>query len=167
MEKRFQDKAVAIPRTISLIGFGEAGQAFAEGWKNAGIKAQISVFDIKTQSPVNSVAVAKRSEYDKAGVKGCETLPDAIFGSEAVFSLVTADQAHEAAKAVAGSIRQGAMYFDCNSCAPGSKRKSALLIEAAGGHYVDTAVMAPVHPKLHQTPVLVAGHSWENGPCVS
>ncbi len=31
------------------------------------------------------------------------------------------------------------------------------VIEAAGAAYVDVAIMAPVHPKLHQTPILLAG----------
>jgi 3-hydroxyisobutyrate dehydrogenase-like beta-hydroxyacid dehydrogenase len=75
---------------------------------------------------------------------------------------VTADRALDAARTAASAIEEGAFFFDCNSCAPGTKQASAALIEAAGGRYVDTAVMAPVHPKLHQTPVLLAGpHSHE------
>ncbi|WP_220335017.1 DUF1932 domain-containing protein [Paracoccus thiocyanatus] len=31
------------------------------------------------------------------------------------------------------------------------------MIEAAGGRYVDMAIMAPVHPRLHRTPILLAG----------
>ena len=38
-----------------------------------------------------------------------------------------------------------------------TKRSSARLIAAAGGRYVDVAIMAPVHPKLNHTPLLLAG----------
>ena len=30
-------------------------------------------------------------------------------------------------------------------------------MEASGGRYVDVAVMAPVHPRLHRTPLLISG----------
>jgi len=36
-------------------------------------------------------------------------------------------------------------------------------IEAAGGRYVDVAVMAPVYPKLHKTPLLLSGPHAEAG----
>ena len=74
-----------------------------------------------------------------------------------MFSLVTAGQALSAARAVAAHLPAGALYLDCNSCAPQTKQQAALLIEAAGARYVDVAVMAPVHPLLHRTPLLVSG----------
>ncbi|MGB7334831.1 MAG: DUF1932 domain-containing protein [Salaquimonas sp.] len=142
---------------IALIGFGEAGQAFAKGWLSSGVSAKISAFDIKTQNDTKSIAIAKFEDYQKHGVIGCDRTQDALKKSEAVFSLVTADQAENVASDVASSIAECVYYFDCNSCSPGSKRQSAAIIEEAGGRYVDMAVMAPVHPKLHQTPALVSG----------
>jgi 3-hydroxyisobutyrate dehydrogenase-like beta-hydroxyacid dehydrogenase len=142
---------------VSLIGFGEAGQAFTLGWKNAQAVGVVSVFDIKTQSDSPSVATAKKADYQKFEVIGCEDYENAVSGGGAVFSLVTADQAHEVARQASRYIEKDAFFFDCNSCSPGSKRKSAEVIETAGGRYVDAAVMAPVHPKLHQTPILLSG----------
>ena len=75
----------------------------------------------------------------------------------AVFSLVTADQAHAAAKRAAQCELADILFFDGNSCSPGTKRRSAEVIVGAGGNYVDCAVMAPVHPKLHRTPLLLSG----------
>lgn len=49
------------------------------------------------------------------------------------------------------------MVIDINSVSPGRKRETASAVEAAGGDYLDMAVMAPVHPRKHQTPVLLAG----------
>uniref|UniRef100_UPI0018EF1966 DUF1932 domain-containing protein n=1 Tax=Paracoccus binzhouensis TaxID=2796149 RepID=UPI0018EF1966 len=71
--------------------------------------------------------------------------------------LVTADQALAAAKAAAAALPPGLLWLDGNSCAPGTKRRAAAAIEAAGGRYVDMAIMAPVHPRLHRTPALLAG----------
>ncbi len=148
---------------IALIGFGEAGQAIAKGLRLDAPDLDIRAFDIKTG---NAAAKAgKWDDYEAAQVTGCATLADALAdaldGQGAVFSLVTADQALEAARAAAGHLYPGALYFDCNSCAPGTKRAAADLIGAAGGHYVDTAVMAPVHPRLHKVPLLVSGPNAE------
>ncbi|MEP4291210.1 MAG: DUF1932 domain-containing protein, partial [Rhizobiaceae bacterium] len=51
----------------------------------------------------------------------------------------------------------GTLFFDCNSCAPDTKRASAKLIEADGGRYMDVAVMAPVQSKLHRTKIHISG----------
>jgi 3-hydroxyisobutyrate dehydrogenase-like beta-hydroxyacid dehydrogenase len=44
-----------------------------------------------------------------------------------------------------------------NSVAPGTKRLAAAAIEAAGGRYVDVAMMAPVNPARLAVPLLVCG----------
>lgn len=141
---------------IALIGFGEAGQAFAKGWLSEG-PARIRAYDIKTDSPDDAVRDAKLADTAAAGVEGLTRLADALAGAPLVVSVVTADRAREAAEAAAPLLAPGALFFDCNSCAPGTKRGSAEIVEAAGGRYVDAAVMAPVHPGLHRTPILLAG----------
>jgi 3-hydroxyisobutyrate dehydrogenase-like beta-hydroxyacid dehydrogenase len=44
-----------------------------------------------------------------------------------------------------------------NSVAPDTKRAAAAFIEAAGGRYVDVAVLAPVNPARMKVPLLLAG----------
>lgn len=136
---------------VALLGFGEAGQAFSKGWGASGAPADLFAFDIKTNSPETSEA--KWKDYQRCGVTGLERLTSA----SAVFSLVTADQAERAAQDAAEALAPGTIYLDCNSCAPGAKRRSAEALEAKGIRYVDVAVMAPVHPKLHRTPLLISG----------
>ncbi|MGL3104526.1 DUF1932 domain-containing protein [Bradyrhizobium sp. BR 1432] len=148
---------------LAFIGFGEAASAFAQGWRGAGVAARIAAYDIKTDAAYAEVRNGKWSDYRRAGVAGRATLADAINGAEAIFSTVIADQALAAATDAATVIRRGALFFDCNSCSPGTKRKSAHLIDKAGGRYVDVAVMAPVHPGLHRTPLIVAGPHGEAG----
>lgn len=140
---------------IALIGFGEAAQAFTAGWQSVVDGFVPRAFDIKTAD--TAARAAKQADYDRCGADGHDTLSEALDGADAVFSLVTADQANAAAEAAAACLPRGALFFDCNSCSPGAKRRSQAAIEAAGGRYVDTAVMAPVHPALHRTPLLVAG----------
>ncbi|MEE3046781.1 MAG: DUF1932 domain-containing protein [Pseudomonadota bacterium] len=142
--------------TIAFLGFGEAAQAFVKGWGHD-IVPVTRAFDIKTTSADTAIREAKNADYVAAGVTGAVSGQVALSGAELVFSLVTADQAATVARDAAASIEPGALFFDCNSCAPGTKRRNAELIEAAGAKYVDMAVMAPVYPKLHKTPILLSG----------
>jgi 3-hydroxyisobutyrate dehydrogenase-like beta-hydroxyacid dehydrogenase len=144
--------------SIGFLGFGEAAQAFLVGWRtDANFKARICAYDIKTDSPNSEVRTAKRADYMAAKVLGASTAAEALTGADAIFSVVTADQAHEAAIAALPGLTKGALFFDCDSCAPQTKTRTAEEVEAAGGLYVDVAVMAPVHPRLHRTPLLISG----------
>ena len=137
---------------VTMIGFGEAAGAFVSGWPRPG---RITAFDVKTDDPAQRAAMAAR--YADHGVEGTDDPAAALAGAEAVFCLVTADRAEEAARAGAPHLAPGALWLDGNSCAPGTKRQAAEAVEAAGGRYVDVAVMAPVRPKGHRVPLLIAG----------
>lgn len=140
--------------SIAMIGFGEASTAFFGGWELAGA-GRVTAYDIKIADPAQASAMAAR--YASTGVVGCQSPAEALAPADAVFCLVTADQALVAAEAAAPDLRPGTFWFDGNSCAPDTKRAASRVIEAAGGRYVDVAVMAPVHPARHRTPLLLAG----------
>lgn len=129
------------PPSITFIGYGEAGQAFACGLLSEHADLSITVYDVKQ---IEGITMAHSSQA------ACEA-------GEIIFCLVTADQAEQAASEAAHHDLSGKHFLDCNSCAPETKRRSALKIEAAGGTYIDVAVMTPVHPKLHKSPCLLAG----------
>ncbi|MBD3765284.1 MAG: NAD(P)-dependent oxidoreductase [Rhodobacterales bacterium] len=139
---------------IALIGFGEAGQAFAQGWQQQGV-GPVAAFDLAGTDPAAHAALQARAQA--LGVALHTDRAAALAGVPHVFCLVTADRALQAARECAPHLAPGALWFDGNSCAPDTKRAAARVIEAAGGRYVDTAVMAPVHPKLHRTPLFLAG----------
>lgn len=139
---------------ISFIGFGEAAQAFAKGLLQEPVPLNLSAFDIKTDG---SDAAATWAAYDSLEVNGASHCAEACVDRAAIFSLVTAEQAENAASAAGQTNLDGALFLDCNSCAPNTKRRAAAVIEAAGGRYVDVAVMTPVHPRLHKSPCLLAG----------
>ena len=152
--------------TIAFLGFGEAAQAFLSGWRTIPeFASEVVGFDIKTNSPDNSIRLAKQADFVTAGAVGATNAPEALAPARAVFSLVTADQAEAAALAALPGLREGAFYFDGNSCAPQTKIRIAERVEAARGRYVDLAIMAPVHPRKHRTPTLVSGpHAEEAAP---
>jgi 3-hydroxyisobutyrate dehydrogenase-like beta-hydroxyacid dehydrogenase len=139
-------------QTVTLIGFGEAGTCFADAgrWGDAA-----RVFDKKTDQALLHDATMR--EYERSGVIGCETIADAAIDAPTILSLVTADQALAAAEGAAHHLRPGALYCDMNSVAPQTKREAAAAIEAAGGRYVDVAIMAPVNPARMNVPLLVSG----------
>lgn len=140
---------------LSLIGFGEAGSTFARAgdWPAC-------VYDVQTDGPARADMLAR---YEAAGVKGAETANDAVSGADAIFSVVTADQALLVARNAAEAIAKDAFFFDMNSVAPDTKRAAAAVTDAAGGRYVDVAVMAPVNPARMAVPLLVSGPYAEQG----
>jgi len=137
--------------TVTFIGFGEAGRALATGWPGDAPHA----FDIKTADA--ATRSAQRAIYHQAGVIGHESVATAPSGAATIFCLVTADQALNAAEDCAPHLQPGALWLDMNSVAPDTKRMAAKVIEAAGGRYVDVAVMAPVYPAMRAVPLLVSG----------
>lgn len=134
-------------RTVTLIGFGEAGRAFAP----AGARA----YDRKTQGEATRAAML--AAYSEHGILGAEDPAEALGQADVVLCLVTADQAAAAALDYAPLLAPGALWLDMNSVSPGAKRQAAALISAAGGRYADVAVMAPVLPQRLGVPLLVAG----------
>jgi 3-hydroxyisobutyrate dehydrogenase-like beta-hydroxyacid dehydrogenase len=155
--------------SIAFIGFGEAARAFLDGWRTQpGFSAGVAAYDIKTDSPDPEVRAAKRADYAAATVLGASSAPEAVAGAQAIFSVVTADQAHQAAIAALPGLARGAFFFDCDSCAPQTKKRTAEQVEAAGARYVDVAVMQPVHPRLHRTPLLISGpHARDAAPLLA
>jgi 3-hydroxyisobutyrate dehydrogenase-like beta-hydroxyacid dehydrogenase len=143
---------IAASNRLALIGFGEAAQAFVDGMARP---EEVRAFDLKTLDPDS--AATKRADYARFAVAGAETSADAILNASAILCLVTADQAVAAAETAAATIAPGALYLDGNSVSPDAKRAAALAIEAAGGRYVDVAIMSPVRPSLMRTPLLVSG----------
>ena len=148
-------QTTALPDCISLLGFGEAGAAFAKGWRSEIPNLALKAFDTKTERV--GTAAGKWQDYCEADIEGGKLPEDALAGSPVVFSLVTAEKAYEAACTAAKHLPKNAMFFDGNSCAPDTKRASAAVLEAAGVRYVDVAIMSPVHPKLHKVPLLISG----------
>ena len=148
----------ARPARIAFVGYGEAARAFLAGWRSEdGFDGTIVAYDVKTDAADRAVREGKLADYAADGVVAAATPAEAVAGATLVVSVVTADQAHAAALSVAGHLAPNTLFLDCNSCAPQMKVKSAEKIDAAGARYVDVAVMAPVHPRLHRTPLLTSG----------
>lgn len=141
------------PLVITLIGFSEAGQAFAAGLRPAG--AAVRAFDLRlTDGPD---APALRATARALDVIVAENLASAVDGAAAILSVVTASAATAVATSVAAALAPGQLFVDLNSISPAEKARGAAPVEAAGGRYVEGAIMSPVAPHGYKVPILVAG----------
>jgi 3-hydroxyisobutyrate dehydrogenase-like beta-hydroxyacid dehydrogenase len=136
---------------LCFIGFGEAGQALASGLGEAGVEA-MAAWDILFPLPAG---IRLREAAERIGVRVASSSADAIKGADIVISAVTASSSLEAAQTAKPSLT-GQFFLDINSVSPGHKQATAQHLDAAA-RYVDVAVMAPVYPARHQTPVMLAG----------
>lgn len=136
--------------SIGFIGFGEAARAFHQTLAAHDPGLRFCAYDILLGEPGMRAAIARR------GIEVAET-PAALGHADWIVSAVTADQSLAAVEAIAPHLRADRLVVDINSVSPGRKRASAALVEARGARYLDMAVMAPVHPRGHRTPVLIAG----------
>lgn len=137
---------------IALVGFGEVGQILAADLHAAGVCDVIvwdRLFPAASSAPSRAAATAN--------VTVAASMAEAVMGRDLVLSAVTAANCVPAAREAASSIASGAVYFDLNSVAPQTKRAAAAAIEAAGGRYVEAAVMSPIAPKRSGSPMLIGG----------
>ena len=138
--------------SIAFIGFGEAGQAIASGLREAGIES-LAAWDILF--PVADGAKLKAAAA-AIGLRCAGSAAEAVRGADAVISAVTAASSVEAAQSVKAHVTGQPFFLDINSVSPGRKQETAKLLGEAA-RYIDVAVLAPIHPARHQTPMLLAG----------
>jgi 3-hydroxyisobutyrate dehydrogenase-like beta-hydroxyacid dehydrogenase len=139
--------------SATLIGFGEAGSILSAGLVKAGAQS-VATYDIKFDQAEGPAMMARARE---AGVHPGMTPAEAAAGAEIIIAALTASASVEAARTAAAYIKPNQYYLDINSVSPGKKREAAAIIDAAGGRFVDVAVMAPVPPHGIKVPMAVGG----------
>jgi 3-hydroxyisobutyrate dehydrogenase-like beta-hydroxyacid dehydrogenase len=137
---------------LCFIGFGEAGQAIAAGLRETGVE-RIVAWDIlfpKAEGEKLKAAAAS------IGVRCASSAAAAVRDADIVVSAVTAAASVDAAQSAKGHLAGQPFFLDINSVSPGRKQETAKLLGGAA-RYIDVAVLAPIHPARHQTPLLLAG----------
>jgi 3-hydroxyisobutyrate dehydrogenase-like beta-hydroxyacid dehydrogenase len=137
---------------ITLIGYGEVGRILAEDLVPQGHR--VTAYDLKLE---NEQGNALRDHASKDRVSLAATHAQAVRGAELVVSAVTSSQAVAVAEACAPAMPGGAFFLDFNSASPGAKCRAAEIINAAGGRYVEGAVMTSVPPYRIKVPLLLGG----------
>lgn len=138
--------------TVGLLGFGEVGQVLADdlvAFEAVDVRAYDTQF--ATDGPP-AHAVRGRGH-----VRAAASAADLAAGCDVVISAVTAAEDVAASRSIAGALAADAYVLDLNSVAPRTRHACAGIIEAAGGRYVEAAVMAPIAPQRIRSPILLGG----------
>jgi 3-hydroxyisobutyrate dehydrogenase-like beta-hydroxyacid dehydrogenase len=136
---------------LGLVGFGEVGRTLARDLIALGYT------DLVTYDIACATADSGPSRAAKALGVTASAQPEILAGRDLLICAVTAAQTLVAAETVARQLDAGARYLDCNSAAPATKQQAAVIIDRAGGRYVEAAVMTVIGPKGLQTPILLGG----------
>jgi 3-hydroxyisobutyrate dehydrogenase-like beta-hydroxyacid dehydrogenase len=148
--------------SVGLIGYGEVGKIFAGALHHNGAKA-VSAWDRLFNN--GGLANAHRLSAQEIGIEACDGLAALLAQCDLAFSAVTASQTLAVAREAARHIKPGTVFVDLNSASPQTKRDCAAAIEAAGGRYVEAAVMTSVPPYGIRVPMLLGGpHAQEIAP---
>ena len=137
---------------VSFIGFGEAGQVIAAGLRESGIE-RIAAWDILFPQEEGARLKAAGAGI---GVRLANSAADAVAETDMIISAVTAASSLEAARSIEPHLTGAPYYLDINSVSPGRKQETAKLL-GERARYVDVAVIAPINPARHRTPLLIAG----------
>jgi 3-hydroxyisobutyrate dehydrogenase-like beta-hydroxyacid dehydrogenase len=138
---------------IGIVGYGEVGRILAEDLRAQGVA--VSAFDLKLDDA--KTASPLRGHAALHGVQLTASHADLAARSDFIISAVTASQAVPVAQACTPALRSGSFFLDFNSASPGAKRRAAALVNAAGGHYVEGAVMTSIPPYRIKVPLLLGG----------
>ena len=134
--------------SVGIVGFGEVGGIFARDLRATGLVSRITVFD---------TAEAARGRAVSAGFDLAGTAAEVGARSTLVFVSVTAGSDLAASQALAGGLAGAPLVVDVNSVSPSTKQAASRIVEAAGGRYVEAAVMTSVPPKGIASPMLLGG----------
>ena len=113
----------------------------------------ITAWDLKFAESASAPTLAA----GRLGVLAAADARSAVAEADVVISAVTAAQIGEAARSVAAHLKRDAYYFDLNSTSPAAKQAAAASIDAAGGRFVEAAIMSPIAPRRAASPMLLGG----------
>lgn len=139
--------------SIGLVGYGEVGRILAEDLRARGV-ANLLAYDIKLGRADEAPLRAHATQY---GVRLTASHAELAAGVDLVISAVTASQAVPVAVSSAPTLRPDTWFLDFNSASPGAKIRAAGIVDAAGGRYVEGAVMTSIPPHRIRVPLLLGG----------
>ncbi len=148
------------PSVVTLLGFGEAGGTIARGladtWRGAGGDArQVLAVDIALgDGPRGAAMAALARELD---VDIGRDYTAALGDTGLVISVVTCEDAVDAARAAKPWLAPGTFYLDFNSITGLQTRDVAAVFEDTGVGFIDVAVMGTFDALGMRAPMLLAG----------
>ena len=138
---------------VGLIGLGEVGQVLAVDLERHGaveLCAWDRLFAREGSEP-------QRAAASMPFLSRARGMAEAVRDRTVSISAVTAGECHSAAVEAAQALTPGTYYLDLNSVSPRTRLEAARAVEAAGGRYVEGAVMSPIAPRRSASPVWLGG----------
>ncbi len=149
--------------SVGLVGYGEVGRIVAEDLRALGVQ-QVLAWDRKLSGADRAPLIEHAASQ---GVRLSASAAELARACDVVISAVTASQAVAVAAECAPALRAGTWFVDLNSASPGAKSQACASIEAAGGRYVEAAVMTSIPPYRSKVPMLLGGaHAREFAPAL-
>lgn len=137
---------------IGILGFGEAGSAFAHALRDAG--ATVDCYDPRCQ-PGDADDPALRDARAR-GIR-FRALPELLQSARLILSTVTTDAALDAATACVACLRPQQVYCDLNSTAPSLKRELDRLLAPTAAEFVEGAILGAIGVTGAGTQILLGG----------
>jgi len=158
------------PRVIALLGFGEAGSAIARGlaaeggWRGPSkpgdnAPRRLIAIDPALDKDARGTALGKEARRLEVAIDGSYTA--ALSEADLVICAVQGEHALDAATSAAPLLKKGAHYLDLCTVTGAMADEDRTAIEAAGGRYVDVAVMGGFFKSGIRAKMLVAGGAAE------
>src|SRR5260221_3373196 len=158
------------PRVIALLGFGEAGSAIARGLADEGgwrgpskpgenAPRRVIGIDPALDKDARGTALGKEARRLEVAIDGSYTA--ALSEADLVICAVQGEHALDAATSAAPLLKKGAHYLDLCTVTGAMADEDRTAIEAAGGRYVDVAVMGGFFKSGIKAKMLVAGDEAE------
>jgi len=139
------------PGRVVLLGLGEVGSLLVRELRGLGFVPE--AFDTAFSDP-SGIAARNAAALELALPA---TVAEMGVEPELVISAVTPGSCVDAARAAAPLLAKGAWFLDLNSASPGHKIHAAELVEAAGGRYVEAALMSAIEPRRLAAPFVLGG----------
>lgn len=158
------------PKVIALLGFGEAGSAIARGlaadggWRSQskpGDNAPRRLIAIDPALDKDARGTALGKEARRLDVAISDRYASTLSEADLVICAVQGEHALKAATSAAQFLKKGAFFLDLCTVTGKMSDEDRAPIEAAGGRYIDVAVMGGFFKSGIKAPMLVAGEDVE------
>lgn len=138
--------------SIGILGFGEAGSAFAPALADGG--AEVFCYDLRWEREDDAALERRGAGYP--AIRFCR-LTELLGEVEIILSAVTTDAALDAAGACLPGLGRGKIYCDLNSTAPSIKQRLDRMLAPSGAAFVEGAILGAIGVSGARTQILLGG----------
>jgi 3-hydroxyisobutyrate dehydrogenase-like beta-hydroxyacid dehydrogenase len=139
---------------IGIIGYGEVGQAFAQGLAAAKNQA-IDIFDIRFNAIDSSNELQSLAKSQGLNIK--KNIEDLVTNTELILSAVTCRNAAKVAEESSLHMNKDKIFVDLNTVTPNLKIEISELIQKRGGDFIEVAILGTVASYGFKSPMLACG----------